>query len=495
MSASRRATVYVILLLLTQTAASTQSPTFARSDIATGLTLWQRIVAGDFNQDGAPDLLVVSRPVPGDWGLYLLAGRGDGTFASPVRVATPELPIGLATADVNGDDTLDLLYLGLEGLSVQLGNADGTFGDRILSPPVYSARPPTVADVNDDAKPDVIVATQDGPVSISLGNGDGSFGPPLLLATTDHGRADNVATADLNGDGSVDVLAANIGFPDSFLGSTVEVFLGRGDGTFEPPVGFATGTTPMTILVVDFNEDGRLDLGVRNYQGGSLSVLLGNGDGTFLPKTDYAISRRLDAVSADFNGDGHGDIAVCDPLSILTGLGDGTFANAHDVNDDQPNCAAMVVADFNLDGRPDLALNYAGDSSTVSIYLNTSAPADTLPPSIDLSATPTVLWPADGRTMSVVVSGRVTDTSSGVDPASVRYEVLDEYGTVQPSGAITLDADGQYSAVVPLAAFRRGNDRDGRIYIIVVHATDRAGNSADESATVLVPHDVRAVQR
>ena len=487
MSHSRRTIAFLLVILLTQVTASMQSPSFSRFDLATGLTLWQGVLAGDFNGDGSPDLIVVSRPATGDGGAYLLAGLGNGTFAAPVRVV-PELPISLATVDLNGDDKLDLLYLA-DGISVRLGNGDGTFGERIVSPRVFSARPPVIVDVNGDHNPDVIFATQEGLVSVSLGMGDGSFGAPLLLPTTDGGRANHVAAADLDHDGNMDLIAANVGWPDLFLGSTLEVFLGHGDGTFDPADAFVAGTTPTTILVADFDQDGHLDLAVSNYQGASVSVLLGNGDGTFQAKTDYPIARYVGAaVTADLNGDGHADIAVCDPLSVLTGSVNGTLAAAQQVNADRPNCASIAVADFNLDGRPDLAINYAGDSETISIYLNVTQP-DTLPPAIRLSATPSVLWPTDGRAKPVVVSGTVTDSGTGVDLATVRYEVRDEYGTVQPSGAIALDSNGDFSVTVLLTASRRGTDRDGRTYTIVVHATDRAGNATAESTTVVVPHD------
>src|SRR4051812_7783666 len=95
----------VILLLVSSGSARAQSPTFSRIDIATGLELWEPIVSGDFNGDGFPDIIVPSRTVSagGVFGIHLLAGRGDGTFASPVLVASPLLVIFLASADLTGD--------------------------------------------------------------------------------------------------------------------------------------------------------------------------------------------------------------------------------------------------------------------------------------------------------------------------------------------------------------------------------------------------------
>src|SRR5918993_3719188 len=213
----------VILLFVSSGTAKAQSPTFSRFDLATGLELWQPIVSGDFNGDGFPDIIVPSRTVTagGVFGIHLLAGRGDGTFASPVLVASPRVVIHLVSAELTGDGALDLLFIDGDNVRVLPGNGDGTFRDAILSPRVLGSRPPIFADVNNDGKLDLIVGTQDGFVAISLGRGDGSFGSPSLLATADGGRADHVAAGDFNGDDKVDLAVSNIGLPDLFAGSTV----------------------------------------------------------------------------------------------------------------------------------------------------------------------------------------------------------------------------------------------------------------------------------
>jgi VCBS repeat-containing protein len=109
---------------------------------------------------------------------------------------------------------------------------------------------------------------------------------------------------------------------------------------------------------------------------------------------------------------------------------------------------------------------------------------DKTPPTIAVAASPTTLWPPNGKLVDVMVSGTITD-ASGVQAST--YQVIDEYGQVQPSGSFTLDADGSYAFTVPPQASRNGNDRDGRHYTIVVSATDQAGNSGEASATVTVP--------
>jgi VCBS repeat-containing protein len=112
------------------------------------------------------------------------------------------------------------------------------------------------------------------------------------------------------------------------------------------------------------------------------------------------------------------------------------------------------------------------------------------PPSETAAASLPTLWPPNGKLVSDVISGTITDEGdSGIDPASLTYTVVDEYGAVQPSGTFTLQSDGTYSFTVPLEASRLGNDKDGRVYTITVNAADNAGNASSITITVTVPHD------
>jgi hypothetical protein len=91
----------------------------------------------------------------------------------------------------------------------------------------------------------------------------------------------------------------------------------------------------------------------------------------------------------------------------------------------------------------------------------------------------------------VTILGTITDTDSGVNANSAAYAVKDEYGEIQPKGAITLGPGGTYSFNVLLQASRLGTDLDGRRYTVTVRAKDNAGNAASKSAAVIVPHDQR----
>jgi len=162
-------------------------------------------------------------------------------------------------------------------------------------------------------------------LSLLLGNGDGTFQTPI---TRDAGRTLNCsALADFNGDGKLDLAGQGFGGWDSitqtYTNITVVVLLGNGDGTFQPTVNYNAGKSPGRVAVGDFNGDGKPDLAVTDIVSGkqivpgNLWVLLGNGDGTFQSAVNYVAGVRPGPlVVGDFNGDGKADLAVVNVYSF-----------------------------------------------------------------------------------------------------------------------------------------------------------------------------------
>ncbi len=141
------------------------------------------------------------------------------------------------------------------------------------------------------------------------------------------------------------------------------------------------------------------------------------------------------------------------------------------------------------EGTNTVGLRALDNAGNISALVTAAVNIDLTPPNVNVSASPSSLWPANNKMVPVTVSGVITDNLSGVDPSSVSFAVVDEYGMIQPSGQVTLGSGGRYSFVVSLQASRRGNDQDGRHYTITVTAADLAGNRGAAATVVTVPHD------
>ncbi len=277
-------------------------------------------------------------------------------------------PQAIASADFNGDGRLDLAVANYSGDSVSVlrGNADGTFQPAVDFGTGFGPHALAVADFNGDGRLDLASAGSGSGVSVLLGNGDGTFG------TASHTYIGSlpfaVAAGDLNGDNQVDLVVTSyymVNVEDS-AGYT-NVLLGNGDGTFAPALTTDAGAWPDSVAVADVNADGRQDvITVENNYGSFALVLLGNGDGTLQPAVSFptgaAFSGHDSIAVADFNGDGKPDLASGNDggsVSILAGNGNGTFGAAQSFFAGGGAGRSLAVADFNGDGKPDLATRYS----------------------------------------------------------------------------------------------------------------------------------------
>lgn len=327
------------------------------------------LLAEDVNANGALDLLVARRSA----GTFVVAlGSGTGAFSQGVPITVGAQLSGVALKDMDGDGRLDALVSGVGQTVVYLkGLGGGAFGTAVSLAAGGATAAVAAADVNGDGRLDVLT-TRPGDNSLLRMSGaqvarcESSLVAAQLYSVD--AAPSSAVLVDFTGDGRVDMAVA------SANANSIKFARGLGNGKFETPMttlGLGGGATkPVGLTAGDFNGDGWADLASANATTGNVSVFINNKAGGFAAANVRPLTggtpRGL--AAGHFNNDAFQDLVVTNSAGgnvvVLFGDAAGNLGNATDVSvGSNTNPYAVVVGDFNADGRQDLATaNFANGS-------------------------------------------------------------------------------------------------------------------------------------
>jgi len=451
----------------------------------------ETIATGDFNRDGLIDLVVANTETNN---VSLLLNLGNGVLAAPRQLATGGRPSGLAVADFNQDGWDDLAvtnyYAPLVSLFLNTQSAANPFsGAQSIALPDtvtlggYGSRGVTVADINQDGRPDLVVANEyRKTLAILTNQGTGaaqqlSYSGAITLSGAD-GLVSGQFTDD-NGDtlynslDRIDLAALN------FDTGQVTVLRNDGGGLFNTLGVYNVGLGAYGVTAADVSGDGRTDLITANFTANTVSVLVNSG-GVFAAAVNYvAGAGPTSVVAVDLDNDGDRDLAVSNKssrqVSILRNNGAGVFGTPDNLGVadlDSGVAFSVTAADLNRDQIADLVVT-SNQRSTVSILrntlvtgsyrvqlsgVNTASSVDfgmqlaTSAPSVNLSAVNSSLSETGGATTVIATLSNswglpiTVDVSfSGTALLSVDYQASAAQILILPgqtSGSITLTTVG-----------------------------------------------------
>jgi outer membrane protein assembly factor BamB len=318
------------------------------------------LAVGDLDHNGTPDLVVARRTANGILPYFSNPAGMGRTFTTGTALSTDIVPVAVVLGDFDRDGDLDAATAGESGaVQLSMNQGSGTFSNGTrLSLPGGFFTDLAAADFNRDGSLDLVVADAGNKsVVVMLGNGTGGLSDQAPVTLT--GRPSALAVGDVDRDGKADVIVG--------LDTTeIEVLLGDGGGKLVPFGTFDVGAGQTGVALADFNGDGRLDVAVAELGKQTVVVGLGDGGGKFGGFKGFPLPddpRRL--ASGDFDGDGRPDIAgsaAADTAFLLrniTGILCPAASFARSGRLQWPlggNPMAIAKGDWNGDGIPDLAV-------------------------------------------------------------------------------------------------------------------------------------------
>ncbi|MGH9816318.1 MAG: FG-GAP-like repeat-containing protein, partial [Candidatus Acidiferrales bacterium] len=452
------------------TAAFGPAMNFAAGDIP------QALAATDFDNDGDEDLAAANLSLHQ---VSLLLNNGDGSFAAPASFAVGTNPRGLVAGDFNNDGSMDIATVDdlSNNVSLLIGNNDGTFAAAVSFP--VGTRPfgITMGDFNGDSHLDVAAANLTSrSVSILLGNGSGAFAAAASFPTS--APAQRIATADLNADSMLDLVVGS-----DFV-TTVAVLTGNGDGTFQAVKTFASGGPALAIAAADLNGDNFPELAAAN-SAATFAVLKNT--------TEPALTNQPPTVDA--GSDQSVECAGPSGAQVqLSGMAsdpdnDALTYSWTDANGNVVGTSASVQLQVALGAHIFTLGVDDGNGHTASDTVQVTV-GDTAPPSIIVTLTPAVLWPANHRMVEIRARLELADSCGALQSVRLESITSNEPDRGLGHGDRPHDIQGAHFGGDDLRFWlraERAHHGRGRVYTVRYTATDTAGNTATAEAVVRVP--------
>jgi beta-lactam-binding protein with PASTA domain len=466
--------------------------TFTTGPRYAALPDYEQVTITDIDGDGNPDIVLGTSTggvfIDGDTDtnppmFQILMGRGDGTFVDSLVYNQGFYDVGpqITSADFTGDGKLDVLVVDPNNsgttapsqLVVLPGDGKGNLGTAIASPINFVPQVVVEADMNGDGKPDAVVGGSGPMLAVLINQGNGTFAgeqdyslsiSPVSLAVGDFngdGRMDvavggagvyvlfgqangklgspvqidssldasGLVAGSLTTDGRTDLVVADQGAPAQGVSSSVNgalhVYLGNANGTFTTVTAPTTSATNYTVAALgDLNHDGKLDLIVAGFVVATSTTasipnvytLLGNGDGTFQAAVTLSLSGtdEIGANSialADFNKDGKLDVAVGNPVDyteVLLGNGDGTLTDTILALGQRP--VTVAAADLLGNGFPELLVGQA--NGNLAVFLNTNPWISTATTTTALTSTASTITPGGSITFTATITPPTGSTAT-----------------------------------------------------------------------------------
>jgi FG-GAP-like repeat len=478
--------VVVTALAAGGAAAGAGDPSFAPGGPVLGGLDACAVATADFNDDGNADLGIVN--CSSHSAAVLLAdGAGGFRLAGDARAEVGDGPSEVVADDFQADGNADLAVLGqtsrnFTNVTVLLGNGRGGLRAAPGSPIKFDGSPTgvTAADVNADRNVDLLVPVYQGRVAVLLGVDSGRFasapGSPLTVA----GHPHSAAVADFDGDRKADLAVGSE--------SRISILLGNGAGGFRPAAGSPIKVTggSENIAVADFNGDAKPDLAASAEGGEVVTILLGDGVGGFHrgPGSPIKVAGDLlRLVVADFNDDRNPDLALTgEDITILLGNRSGRFRPAA-YSPFAVVSSRLAAADLNGDRKFDLAVTSIGVLTI--LFQTASTPAVVAGRAVP--GKPDAVFSTRGRIYRLAADGNraaVVTTVKGTCGRVVVWTAPGRKSTSFKPGYFACNGDGVTELALgggQVAWIEAGGGNSLELDVVAARLSGRAAKEIDEA--------------